>query len=183
MRRFLKRWFSGLLLALLVLLWLYPEQFGLAGRETRSASGAAIKVRDGDTMTIGTLDHRLHGIDAPEFSQTCKDAKGADWACGKQAHIALSSLVSGHVISCEERARDKYERVVATCTDEQGLDLGRTMIERGMAVSMGGFAEGPYADQEAEARKAKRGLWQGSFDPPASWRDTHKRGGQAGEVE
>lgn len=175
MRLFLKKWFAGLLLVLLVLLWLYPDWFGLIGRETRSASGAMIKVRDGDTLTIGTLDHRLHGIDAPEFSQTCKDARGADWSCGKQAHLALSRLVSGHTIACEERARDKYRRVVATCVDEKGVDLAKAIIERGLAVSVGGFADGPYVDEEERAKNAKLGLWQGAFDPPATWRESHAR--------
>ncbi len=160
-------------LATLAVLWLYPEWFGLVQGESHSSSGAPIKVRDGDTIAIGTQDYRLSGIDAPEFNQSCKDEKAADWPCGKQAKAELSSLVSGHELACEELAHDKYQRIVATCRDEDGRDLARTMIERGLAVSFGGFAEGPYATEEADAKRGKRGVWQGSFDPPSSWRSTH----------
>jgi endonuclease YncB( thermonuclease family) len=175
-RSFRRSAVSFLLLAGLVALWLYPEGFGLGAMETRSATGDSIIVRDGDTLTIGALDHRLNGIDAPEYSQICKDEAGQDWPCGKEARTALAALVTGHSITCEERARDKYGRAVATCRDEQGRDLSRTMVERGLAVSFGGFAEGPYADEEADAKASKRGLWRGSFEMPSSWRAGHSRG-------
>ncbi len=176
MRRFLKRWLTVLLLALLFALWAFPDRFGLVGNEIKTVTGDTVKVRDGDTITIGTQDYRLHGIDAPEFSQICKDSKGGDWACGKLARAELLGLVKGHTLSCEERARDKFQRVVATCRDEEGRDIARTMAERGLAVSFGGFAEGPYAADEASAKAAKRGLWQGSFEQPSSWRTEHPRG-------
>jgi endonuclease YncB( thermonuclease family) len=176
-RRFLRRLTVPAALLLLAAIWLYPEAFGLSSEaETRTISGEKIVVRDGDTLTMGTQDQRLNGIDAPEFKQICKDEKGADWPCGKLARSEMQGLVKDHVISCEARTRDKYHRDVATCRDEAGRDLGRTMVERGLAVSYGGFAEGPYASEEAHAKAAKRGLWRGRFDPPSSWRAGHPRG-------
>jgi endonuclease YncB( thermonuclease family) len=172
----MRRWGSILCLIALLTVWLYPEWFGLSNaRPTRSADGAAIIVRDGDTLTIEKQDYRLHGIDAPEFNQICKTATGTDWPCGKLARANLVALIAGHKLSCEERAHDKYGRVVATCLDDKGSDIARSMIERGLAVSFGGFAEGPYAAEEALAHTAKRGLWQGAFDPPSSWRTSHPR--------
>jgi endonuclease YncB( thermonuclease family) len=176
-RRILRRFGVTALLLLLGALWLFPEFFGLISEgPTQSASGDKIVVRDGDTLAIGTQDHRLHGIDAPEFSQICQDTKGADWLCGKLARAEMQGLVKGHIISCEGQAHDKFQRVVATCRDETGRDLARTMVERGLAVSFGGFSEGPYASEEADAKATKRGLWQGRFDPPSSWRTGHPRG-------
>lgn len=175
MRRLMRRGFAIILFAVLIAIWAFPEWFGLASRPTRSAAGDAIVVRDGDTLTIGDRDVRLHGIDAPEFTQSCKTATGIDWPCGRDARLALVQLVKGHVISCEDRATDKYGRTVATCRDDQGRDLARAMAEQGLAVSFGGFAEGPYADDEAAAKQAKRGVWQGTFDPPSSWRESHPR--------
>lgn len=175
MRRFLAKWMSVLLLILLTLLWLYPEWLGLGALETRAAQGEAIIVRDGDTMTIGGLDQRLHGADAPEYEQVCQDGKARDWPCGRQARDTLVILLAGRTINCAERARDKYGRVVATCHDERGVDLARAMIEAGMAVNMGGFTDGPYADEEAQAKAKRIGLWRGRFDPPANWRETHPR--------
>ncbi len=165
-----------LLLLLLLALWLFPEWFGLtSGRPTRSVDGATVIIRDGDTLAIDKQDYRLHGIDAPEFTQVCKTATGVDWPCGKAARSELVALVKGRTLACEERVRDKYNRVVATCIDDKGQDIARTMIERGLAVSFGGFAEGPYAADEAIAKTARRGMWQGAFEPPSSWRTTHPR--------
>jgi endonuclease YncB( thermonuclease family) len=176
LRRFLKRTGVILLLVLLFTIWLFPELFGLSSaRPTRTVDGATVIVRDGDTMTIKKQDYRLHGIDAPEFTQLCKTASGADWPCGKAARTELAALLKDRTLACEARARDKYQRVVATCIDDLGKDVARTMVERGLAVSFGGFAEGPYSSDEAMAKTARRGLWQGTFDPPSSWRTTHPR--------
>lgn len=165
-----------LALLLVTALWLFPDWFGLSSAHpTRTVDGATVIIRDGDTMAIGNQDYRLHGIDAPEFTQVCKTTAGLDWPCGKAARAELVTLTKSRTLVCEERARDKYNRVVATCTDEQGNDVARTMIERGMAVSFGGFAEGPYAADEATAKSARRGLWQGAFEPPSSWRTSHPR--------
>ena len=37
------------------------------------------KAIDGDSLTVDGKEVRLHGIDAPEFNQTCKKG-GQDWA-------------------------------------------------------------------------------------------------------
>jgi endonuclease YncB( thermonuclease family) len=170
-------WASVIFLLLLLALWLYSEGLGLRpSRLTRSADGAEIVVRDGDTLTIEKQDYRLYDIDAPELMQLCKTAAGADWPCGKQARTELVARVARHTLTCEQRAHDKYGRIVATCFDETGLDVAKMMIERGMAVSFGGFSEAPYAFEEAQAKAAQRGLWQGRFDPPSSWRATHAHG-------
>ena len=55
-------------------------------------SGAAIAA-DGDSLRLGTDRIRLVGIDAPELTQVCWDASGAEWPCGR-APIALSPTVS-----------------------------------------------------------------------------------------
>ncbi len=170
-----RRWREIAFLFGLFAVWIALETFGTGAPETRSASGAAIIVRDGDTLSIGRIDHRLHGIDAPEYAQTCTDAKGQQAMCGKLARTALAGLAKGRTITCTARARDRYQRVVATCTDERGRDLAQAMAEAGMATSLDGFAPGPYADVVEAARAAKRGLWAGRFDPPADWRAAHPR--------
>lgn len=172
----MRRMGSIILLLALGMLWLFPEWFGLGSdRPTRTVDGATAIARDGDTLTSAGKDYRLHGIDAPEYRQTCKTAAGADWDCGKQARTALAALVKGRTLTCEERARDKFGRIVATCTDDRGNDIARTMIGSGLATSFGGFGEAPYAAEEAIAKAARRGLWQGAFEAPSSWRTTHPR--------
>ena len=74
-------WRSLILTGCLVL----AEASGVLAAEV---SGPA-RVIDGDTLDIGTTRVRLFGIDAPESAQRCKDAKLAEWACGRSATRAL----------------------------------------------------------------------------------------------
>jgi len=172
----MRRMGSVVLLLALGMLWLFPEWFGIGSRRpTRTVDGATVIARDGDTLTAAGQGYRLHGIDAPEYMQVCKTAAGADWRCGKDARSALAEMMRGRTLACEERARDKYGRIVVTCTDDQGEDLARAMVERGLAVSFGGFAEGPYAAEETIAKAARRGVWQVAFEAPSLWRATHPR--------
>lgn len=171
----MRRLGSILFLWLLVLVWLFPAWFGLSdGRMVHRVEGSAIRVRDGDTVTVDGQDYRLHGIDAPELGQTCKTAAGQDWPCGKDARAELGKLIGRQSLRCEERARDRYGRIVATCMGDGG-DIAAMLVARGFAVSFGGFADGPYAAEEGQAKASGRGLWQGAFDPPSSWRSAHPR--------
>ena len=49
------------------------------------ASMTAFRIVDGDTLELGGRRVRLHGIDAPEAAQPCRDAEGAAWPCGRRA--------------------------------------------------------------------------------------------------
>jgi len=43
------------------------------------------------------------------------------------------------------------------------------LVRQGWAVA---FGNSPlYASAEAEARKAKRGIWAGTFERPSQWRE------------
>src|SRR5215213_11969999 len=48
-------------------------------------------VIDGDTLEIRGERIRLFGIDAPESGQTCLDAKGQRYRCGKKAALVLDA--------------------------------------------------------------------------------------------
>ena len=165
-----------ILLLLLGVLWLFPGWFGLDfHRPTHTVDRGTIIARDGDTLTVAGQDYRLHGIDAPEYRQMCKSATGADWDCGKQARTALAAQVKDRTLTCKEHARDQFGRIVATCTDDQGNDVGGAMIDRGLAVHFGEFGDGPYAREETIAKAARRGIWQGRFEAPSAWRAAHPR--------
>jgi endonuclease YncB( thermonuclease family) len=47
------------------------------------------------------------------------------------------------------------------------------MVRSGWAVDFRRYSKGAYADEEAQARAARRGLWAGEFEVPAQWRKTH----------
>lgn len=133
--------------------------------ETRTFEGRVV-VNDGDSLTIGTERIRLRGIDAPEYGQTCR-SDGTDYPCGRRARDSLSTLIGGQPVSCSGWERDKYDRLLATCT-AGGRDLNRSQVEAGWAV-----AYGDYRAEEAAARQNGAGLWAGSFERPRDWREMH----------
>ena len=126
-------------------------------------SGRA-EVVDGDTLRIADRRIRLLGLDAPELSQSCTDATGAAWDCGREARSFVVNLVSGQTVSCRSLRRDSYGRSLAKC-DSGGSDLGAQIVAAGWAVPEDG-----YFDEANTARTAKRGIWSGTFVAPAEWR-------------
>lgn len=140
------------------------------GAKTISVDGDTIRESDG-------TEYRLFGIDAPELGQTCMEADGRSWRCGRAAKAKLTRLIKGGSLSCEGRARDRFDRIVAICGTETVPDLGEAMVRDGYAVDLGGPAGHPYRDAEDDARSAKRGIWRGSFDRPSDWRQANPRSG------
>ncbi len=124
-------------------------------------------VVDGDSLEMGDVKIRLFGVDAPELSQTCKDAKGESYRCGSLAASLLEEEIGGRAVMCFPQDSDHYGRVIATC-EVNGHDLGDVMVRRGMAVAE---HSARYMDAEVEARRAKRGIWAGSFQMPEDWRN------------
>lgn len=133
--------------------------------ETRRPAGTAI-VNDGDTLTLGTERIRLRGIDAPEFSQVCR-RDGAEYACGRLARDSLRGLIRGKSVSCTGWERDRYGRLLGTCSAGD-VDLNAAQVEAGWAI-----AYGDYELEEARASAKGAGIWAGSFDRPRDWRDMH----------
>jgi endonuclease YncB( thermonuclease family) len=125
-------------------------------------------VIDGDTINISDTHIRLEGIDAPESDQTCTGAKGKTWPCGRAAASELRAHIRGQELTCQRRAFDKYQRVLAVCTLPDGSDINAWMVQQGWALAYG-FAN-TYEFEEAEAKAAKRGIWAGGFVSPSQWR-------------
>jgi endonuclease YncB( thermonuclease family) len=126
-------------------------------------------VIDGDSLAIAGVRIRLHGIDAPEREQDCRDAGGKTYACGHAAMRALITAINGRSVTCTPVEVDQYNRDVATCAVD-GADLGEIMVRGGHALDYARHSRGRYAAAEREARAARRGLWAGTFETPATWR-------------
>lgn len=137
-------------------------------------------VVDGDSLRRGDTEIRLYGIDAPEYRQICSDGNGRDYACGQEAVAALRALLRGQTVTCSSFETDRYGRAISSCKAGD-LDLNGEMVRRGWAVAYTRHSAG-YVSEEAEARAAKRGLWQGRFENPQDWRARHRvrRGDAAG---
>ena len=125
--------------------------------------GKVVRVADGDTLTIldaTNVQHkvRLHGIDAPERKQ----------AYGEASRKALAERVAGKVVRVEWTARDKYQRVLGTVYVGE-KDINLAMLQAGYAWHYKRFdSNAAYAQAEAEAKAAKRGLWRDP-SPVAPW--------------
>ena len=73
--------------------------------------GANIVSVDGDTIRAANgAEYRLFGIDAPELAQTCTEANGKTWLCGRAAKAKLTTLIKGGNVTCESRATDRFGR-------------------------------------------------------------------------
>jgi endonuclease YncB( thermonuclease family) len=123
---------------------------------------------DGDSIRMAGRSIRLDGIDAPEWDQTCLDAGGQTWRCGRAASRALRERTRGQTVSCRPRALDRYGRTVAVCALADGSDINAWMVRQGWAIASG-FSR-IYAAEAAEAKAARRGIWDGTFITPAEWR-------------
>src|ERR1700712_1375977 len=91
-------------------------------------------VIDGDTLDVRGTRIRLHGIDAPESAQLCKDAAGKDYRCGQSAALVLSDHIGKRLVTCDPRDTERYGRVVAVCRAD-AEDLNAWMIRRGYAIA------------------------------------------------
>jgi endonuclease YncB( thermonuclease family) len=131
-------------------------------------------VIDGDTLTVAGVRIRLWGIDAPEGRQSCHDAAGRLYACGEVSTARMRGLVADRDVTCVVRDHDQYGRSVSQCRSGE-RDLGAVMVDEGLAVEYRQFDGGAYAMAEAQARKAKRGLWAGAFEQPSAWRSDERR--------
>ena len=132
-------------------------------------TGQAVAL-DGDSLSIAGTQVRLHGIDAPEGSQTCKRG-GSDWQCGQDAKALLASIIAERPVVCEQRDTDRYGRIVAKCTVGR-VDLAATMIEGGLAVTLPAFSDA-YADRESRVKALGYGIWGSLFQSPAEYRAAH----------
>ncbi len=157
------------------------------------------RVIDADTIEIDGKRHRLYGVDAMEIDQICRRRDGAAWPCGREAAAALAKFLEGRTVNCdiwqsearfaegkqkrpvdvsEQRTtRDAYGRFISICY--AGSDnLSAWVANEGWAITERDANRlYNYTSQEGMAKFLGKGIWNGTFDPPAEWR----RKQQAGE--
>lgn len=145
--------------------------------ESRSSRLEGVgRVVDGDTLDVGGVRVRLHGVDAFERGQTC-DRPGGAWACGTAATTALKARAEGRRLSCEVLDTDRYGRKVSRCEGE-GTDVARALVDDGLALAYRRYST-DYVAAEESARARGAGAWAGSFDRPEQWRGRGRAAPQA----
>ena len=144
----------GKAIALLLVLGLVLLLNRYCGLESEMIGpGAKLVAIDGDSLrATNGENYRIFAIDAPELHQTCTDANGKEWDCGRAAKTELVKLIKGGDVSCIEQATDKYGRNIAQCSAKGVPDVGEAMVLEGYAIDLGRQTGYAYAGAESEAR-------------------------------
>jgi endonuclease YncB( thermonuclease family) len=142
--------------------------FGLAAGAVAAEITGKARAVAGDRLEIAGTVVQLFGLDAPEPDQACL-RDGRRWECGFAATAALAFRTAGQWLSCVPLEADAAGTPLAVCSmgGDGGPAVNGWMVEAGWGV-----ADRPplFAEQEAAARAARRGIWGGAFVPPADWR-------------
>jgi endonuclease YncB( thermonuclease family) len=135
---------------------------------TVAGSAVVAEVVDGDTVILdrevaGSRQVRLVGIQAPKLPL------GRDgfheWPLAKDAKTALEAIVLGRTVEVGFGGNhmDRYRRLLAHLTRDDGVWIQGAMLEQGMA-RVYSFADNrarvaDMLERERSARAAKRGIW------------------------
>ena len=84
---------------------------------------------------------------------------------------ALERLLAVGPISCNPRGLDKYGRTLAVCF-VRGRDVNAEMVRQDYAWAFVRYSSS-YVREEAEAKAAHRGIWQGEAIPAWDYRKDH----------
>ena len=140
-----------------------------------------IYIYDGDTILVMDKEKevkvRLLGIDSPE---THKGENKPGQPFSRKSKDYLSELVFGKTVEIMSYGTDDYGRILGVIYLD-GISTNFEMVKSGLAevyraMPPKGFDITAYKEAEAEARKAKRGMWvQGDkYISPWEWRRRYK---------
>jgi micrococcal nuclease len=130
-----------------------------------------VRVVDGDTIVVsidGTTERvRYIGIDTPESVKP-----GVPVQCwAKRASALNRSLVSGRTVrlTFDHERRDRYGRLLAYVTREDGLDVNGRLLQEGAArtleISPNTSRASSYRKLQSDARSRSMGLWSVCEEP------------------
>ena len=138
---------------------------------------ACAHAQDADTIKFDGKTFRLDGIDAPEIDQSCLDAEGALYPCGRLAAQELSKLIGEHPAHCEDRGEDTVykKRRIGLCHAADGTEINRWLVQNGWAINFEPYAKGRFKGDEDDARAGQFGMWKGCFVAPSDFRRWNKR--------
>ena len=165
------RYFFGMKILSMTLLAGVMLTGTLLGAQAKTITLPVYHVVDGDSIWLRQgkkiLQIRLVGIDSPEQKQPF----------GEQATAFTSRLIQGKTVTVKTHGVDVYRRILGTVILANGKNLNHEMLRAGMAWrSELGEGTALLKQLEAEARKAKRGLWaQAKPVEPWIWRRQARR--------
>lgn len=133
------------------------------------------RVLSGDTFETGGRYFKLFGIAAPEIGQTCSDAAGRAYNCGREAAAWLKDWILNGELECHVIQQDTKGNMVGTCSYGP-YDIGAGLVQAGWAVAYTKYTDA-YVPYEEMAREQRTGLWQGTFYKPWDWKKIQSRSG------
>lgn len=134
------------------------------------------RVEEGDLLSVGGSEVKLHAIDAPDKGQRCTNRRGVEYDCFLLSKMALERLTEGKIVECTLRPGQAKPRIGVCRVGTQ--DLGATMVRAGWALAYRRISP-DYASFEARAMSSRTGMWGGRVEPPWLWRDRQLAGGGA----
>ncbi|QFT57266.1 Succinoglycan biosynthesis protein ExoI [Sulfitobacter sp. THAF37] len=150
---------------------------GLAGAALAEDIRGTLRVVDGDTVDVGGIRIRLHGIDAPERDQPCTTLAGQNWGCGDWVTRQVRDRFEGRAARCVPLDHDRYGRVIARCSIGEA-DMGRVLVQEGLAYAYRRYSMDYDLDEKA-AYVAERGIHGFVLQSPARYRLTRITGRHA----
>ncbi len=133
-----------------------------------------VLVYDGDTVKVrfedgGERRVRLIGIDSPELADEREDVRFMAYAAKRFAFLKLFRREVR--LSYDWQREDKYGRLLAFLTTEDGTLFNELILREGFASRFRAFPFDPglmkrLEAAETEARRAERGLWRRADPPP-----------------
>ena len=129
---------------------------GLSAGAVSSEITGKVRVIDGDTLDVGKVRVRLHGIDAPETDQPCTTLGGQNWACGDWITRQVRDRFQGATARCEPLDTDRYKRIVARCFVGE-TDIAKMLVSEGWAFAYRKYSMDYDLDEKA-AFVAARGV-------------------------
>ena len=142
--------------------------------EIQQISGKAF-VLDGDSLIIKKIKIRLNGIDAPEFTQECLNGKSQQYQCGLASKNFLINLVKNQEVVCHYQKLDIYNRILGDCYIDK-LNINHHLLTHGMAIIYDfNYANEQEIKLEQSAKEQQKGIWQGAFQLPKTYRKHNKK--------
>jgi len=163
-------YFPFLCLSLFVFLFFCPATPGLADEIVHACSlergdvGHVTSIVDGDTLVLEDgREVRLVGLQAPKLGLGRRNFE--DWPLAEEAKVRLGLMVLGRdvVLSFGGRRQDRYGRLLAHLTVEDGSWIQARMIAAGLA-RVYSFPDNrdcvnALLAYERDARLDQRGMW------------------------
>lgn len=111
-------------------------------------------ISSGDTIRVGPRRIRFDGIATPRPRAMCGEVN-----VQREATNALRTLIRSSEVRCAiSDLPDEQGRDIARCRVGE-TDIAEQMVADGWARDVPADSGGAYADEEAAARAARRGVW------------------------